>query len=571
MTQKALSIGGAAGFSNDRPEGGQGLAAEFAAAGGPAVIMFETLAERTLALAQQVKAAYSEAGYEPQLGDYLGPILKTCLDNSIAVVGNFGAANPAGAARRIQSLARGLNLAEPVIGVVAGDDLLETMSPEEVVDRLIDGDETCTPDNLVSANVYLGAAPIAEALDRGAEVVVTGRVADPALALGPLVNFHGWAWDDWDRLAAGTLAGHLLECGTQVSGGYFADPGFKDVADPAWIGYPIGRVDQDGRIEITKPKNSGGLVSRQTVIEQMLYEIHDPAAYLTPDVVLDITGVEVEEIGENLVRLSGARGKPRPETLKATVGFNNGFLGEGEISYAGINAAARGRLALDILRERMTRLFPDCKLRTDLIGLSAVLNDDNGAALAETRARTARGQGPPGCSVARSGDRRTGGQGSDRPVLLRPGRRGRGEDQGHPPAEDRLGPDSPRSGLSQTDPDRRRPMSRMMNRTKTVPLHRIAHGRTGDKGNRSNISVIAYDQADYPILVEQVTEDRIRRLFAHRNPTKVTRYLLPKVGAMNFVIDDVLEGGVNSSLNLDGHGKALAFAVLALTVEVPAE
>ena len=396
MTQQVLSIGGAAGFSNDRPEGGRGLAAEFAAGGGPAVIMFETLAERTLALAQQAKATDPETGYEPQLVDYVGPILKTCRDNSIAIVGNFGAANPAGAARRLQALARELNLPGLRVGVVEGDDLLETISPEDVVARLIDGDETCTPANLVSANVYLGAAPIAEALAEGAEVVVTGRVADPALALGPLVNFHGWAWDDWDRLAAGTLAGHLLECGTQVSGGYFADPGFKDLADPAWIGYPIGRVDRDGLIEVTKPAGSGGLVSRRTVIEQMLYEIHDPAAYLTPDVVLDLTGVEVEEIGENRVRLVGARGKPRPETLKATVGFSDGFLGEGEISYAGVNAAARGRLALDILRERMTKIHPGCKLRTDLIGVSAIYNDDNAAALAgcqaeppEVRARLA--------------------------------------------------------------------------------------------------------------------------------------------------------------------------------------
>jgi hypothetical protein len=376
MQATELKIGGAAGFSNDRPEGGIGLAQAFAASQEPAVIIFETLAERTLALAQQAKAADPQAGYEPQLEDYLSPILPICLKHDISIVGNFGAANPDAAALKISVMAKARGLGEVMLAKVQGDDLLAGFKPRQIMDWLIDGDDSCREDNLVSANVYLGAEPIARALAGGAQVVITGRVADPALAVGPLVNHFGWDWDDWDKLAAATMAGHLLECGSQVTGGYFADPGFKDVPDAAWLGYPIAGINADGSLVIGKTPNSGGLVDRRTVVEQLLYEIHDPAAYLTPDVVLDLTSVRVDEIGLNKVRLSGARGKPRPKMLKATVGFEDGFLGEGEISYAGVNALARAELAADILTRRMREFHPDCRMRTDLIGLSSLFSGD---------------------------------------------------------------------------------------------------------------------------------------------------------------------------------------------------
>lgn len=386
MGHSGLSIGGAAGFSNDRPEGGQGLAEALARTDESSAIIFETLAERTLALAQQAKAADPEAGFEPQLDDFLGPILKTCGDHRIPIIGNFGAANPQAAARRILALAREKGVAGVKVGVVTGDDLLERHGPDRVMDWLIDGDETCTIENLVSANVYLGGRPITEALELGADVVVTGRVADPALAVGPAMNHFGWDWADWDSLAGATMTGHLLECGTQVTGGYFADPGYKDVPGLAWLGYPIGRIEADGTVTITKPPGSGGRVDRRTVIEQLLYEIHDPGAYLTPDVVLDLTSVEVIEDGPDRVRLTGAQGKPRPATLKATVGFEDGFLGEGEISYAGPNAVARGRAAIEILTERLNRFHPGCRMRADLIGMTSLFNDDQGRMLARSEA-----------------------------------------------------------------------------------------------------------------------------------------------------------------------------------------
>jgi hypothetical protein len=346
-----------------------------------AYLMYETLGERTLALAQQRQRSGSGPGYLPELEAYLKPVLPICADARIPIVGNFGAADPIGAARRLVGLCREAGPAVPRVAYVTGDDLLATMSAEEIARLIAEGDGPVDPRRIVAANVYLGAQEIAKALAAGATVVVTGRVADPSLALGPMLHAFGWEPADWDRLAAGTMAGHLLECGAQVTGGYFADPGFKDVPDPVNIGYPYAEVDAAGQIVITKPAGTGGTVNSLTVREQLLYEIHDPAAYLTPDVVLDLTEATVEDLGADRVRLAGARGKPRPQTLKATVCYDGGWLGEGEISYGGRNAEARGRLAIDILQARLRRIS-GLRVHFDLIGVSSVFNDSRGERLA---------------------------------------------------------------------------------------------------------------------------------------------------------------------------------------------
>ena len=216
-------------------------------------------------------------------------------------------------------------------------------------------------------------------------MVVAGRVADPSLALAPLIHHFGWAADDWDRLAAGTMAGHLLECGSQVTGGVYYDPGFKDVPDPANLGFPIAEVARDGSLVITKAANTGGLVNERTVKEQLLYEIHDPARYLTPDVELDITGVHVEQLGLNRVAVSGARGRAAPATLKVTASFDGSFLGEGEFSLAGPNCLARARLARDVLLQRLEQRGLAVRARVDLIGVASVHDGDGGALAAAYR------------------------------------------------------------------------------------------------------------------------------------------------------------------------------------------
>jgi hypothetical protein len=375
-----VRIGAGAGFAGDRSDAAVPVVAALAQAEGPRFLIYETLAERTLALAQLERQRNKAAGYNPALERFLRPVLRQCIESGIRIVGNFGAANPRAAGERVLRLAEELGC-QARVGIVEGDDLSGVLSPEDFAACETDGALLQSIPPVVAANAYLGAEPIAQALAQGADVVVTGRVADSALALGPLLHAFGWTLDDWDRLAAGTLAGHLLECGAQVTGGYFADPGLKDVPGLAEVGYPILEIEEDGSFVVTKPAGTGGRVDRLTVTEQTLYEIHDPAAYLAPDVVLDITDVTIEEAGADRVRVRGARGKPRPQTLKATVCIDGGVLGEAEISYAGLNAAARAKLAADIIRERLARRAPDLHIRVDAIGLVSILGNSEGAAL----------------------------------------------------------------------------------------------------------------------------------------------------------------------------------------------
>ena len=384
-----LLIGSGAGFSGDRTDAALPVVRTLIAAGGPAVLMFETLAERTLALAQLARRNDPAHGYEPLLDALLSPVLGLCLANGIPIVGNFGAANPHAAAQRVRALAEELGLALPRVAVVEGDDLSHDAG--RAVLRKIVG--AGFPDTrFVCANAYIGAQGIADALRAGAQVVVCGRVADPALAVGPAMAHFGWSWQDWDRLARATMAGHLLECGAQVTGGYFADPGMKDVPDVHAVGYPIVRLDEDGNIEVSKAADTGGCVDLRTVKEQLLYEVHDPAAYLTPDVIADISAATVEQIGPDRVAVRNVRGRERPEQLKANLFYEGGWIAEGEISYAGPNAAARARLAAQIVRKRMDLLGHAVPIRFDLIGVLSVFADDGGRLLQQTQPGEAQAQ-----------------------------------------------------------------------------------------------------------------------------------------------------------------------------------
>ncbi len=371
-TQRTVLVGCGAGFSGDRLDAPLPVVRSLVRSGRPAAIMFETLGERTLALAQLARLEDPRKGYEPLLERMLEPILPLCLEHRIAILGNFGAANPPAAAGAIRSLAQRLGCRAPRIAVVAGDDLVAA----GLLAHLENEDGTpCASNAVLSANAYLGAQPLIDALAAGADVVVTGRVADPALALAPFAHHHGWSLEQREHVAAATLAGHLLECGAQVSGGYYADPGFKDVPDPHRIGFPIVEMRADGSFVLGKADGTGGLVDRHTVAEQVLYEIHDPSRYLTPDVVLDVTQVDLAELAPNRVVVSGAIGHERPQRLKVTLGHDAGWIGEAAISYAGPNAVARGRLAIDVVRRR---LGPDVRMRADLVGVASVFNDDAG-------------------------------------------------------------------------------------------------------------------------------------------------------------------------------------------------
>ncbi len=359
-----LAIGCAAGFGGDRAGVAVPVVETLIRRGGPSVLIFEVLAERTLALAQLDKRRDPQRGYAPMMEAMLAPVLERCVQHGIPIVSNFGAANPRAAALRVREMLPGCRVA-----IVEGDDLSGT---RDVIARHM------PVEDLVSANVYLGGSAIADALRAGAQVVITGRVADPALVVGPAMAHFGFAEDDWDSLARATIAGHLLECGAQVTGGYFADPGYKDVPKLHDVGFPIAELPERGGFVIGKAENTGGCVNARTVKEQLLYEVHDPAAYLTPDVTADISEAEVIEVGPDRVEVRGVRGHARPETLKMLAWFPGGWLGEGEISYAGPNAAARARLAAEIVQRR---LGDSLRMRFDLIGVRSVFGDD-GANLA---------------------------------------------------------------------------------------------------------------------------------------------------------------------------------------------
>ena len=367
-----LLVGCAAGFSGDRTDAALPVVNTLIRRGGPSVLIFETLAERTLALAQLARKSDPGGGYEPLLDDLITPILDRCMQNGVRIVSNFGAANPRGAARRIQHLVREIGCMMPRIAIVVGDDVSSPTQRDALLAALgsaADGIE------IASANAYQGAEPIADALRAGADIVVTGRVADPSLTVGPALAHFGWAADDWDRLGRATMAGHLLECGSQVTGGYYADPGYKDVPDLASVGFPIAEIDSDGHCVLTKADATGGMLDEHTMKEQLLYEVHDPAAYLTPDVTADISDAHVEALAKDTVALRGVRGHPRPATLKVNVFYEHGWLAEGEISYAGHGAERRARLAGQVLCERLAGCGP---IRVDLIGVTSLFGDDSG-------------------------------------------------------------------------------------------------------------------------------------------------------------------------------------------------
>jgi hypothetical protein len=340
-------LGCGAGFSADRLDPAVDLAAEAQLD----ALVFECLGERTLAFAHRDRLRDPGKGYNALLERRMRAVLPVAARNGVRIITNMGAANPRAAAAATAAIARELGLQGLRIACVEGDEVTPLMTAATPLwEGKTIGEVGLT---LVGANAYLGIDALLPALDAEADVVIAGRIADPSLFLAPLVHHHGWAGEDWARLGAGTLVGHLLECGMQVTGGYFADPGHKEIPGLARCGFPFAEVDAGGAATLTKLASAGGRVSIDTVKEQMLYEVHDPQRYLTPDVTADFSRVSLAETGADRVALAGAGGTARPAQLKVTVGFDGGFLAEAGVSYAGPNAQARAGLARAIIAERM--------------------------------------------------------------------------------------------------------------------------------------------------------------------------------------------------------------------------
>jgi len=362
-----VRIGAGAGFAGDRID----PAVDLAKRGKLDFLAFECVAERTLAYGHLARMADPNKGYHALIDRRLGAVLADCVKNKTTIVTNMGVANPRGAGKAAVELAKRLGL-KVRIAVVTGDDITASITPGTQLPEL---GRTVREHGLklAGANAYLGIDAILPALDHEPHVVITGRVADPSLFLAPLVHRFGWKQNDWTHLGRGTAVGHLLECTTQVTGGYFADPPYKVVPNIAYLGFPYAEVETDGTAIITKLEGTGGAVRELTVKEQLLYEVHDPAAYLTPDVTADFSTAKIEDQKNDRVRISSVGGRERPKTLKAIVGFDGGFLAEAEFSYAGAGAAGRAELAAAIVAERMKRVH-DCEhhVRVDLIGVSAL-------------------------------------------------------------------------------------------------------------------------------------------------------------------------------------------------------
>jgi len=366
---KTLRIGSGAGYSGDRIE----PAVELAEYGNIQYLVFECLAERTIAIAQQAKMKDPGAGYDALLTARMEACLPACRKKNVKIITNMGAANPAAGAENIKKVAKQLGIKGLKIAAVTGDDVLDIIKKGDYLIEETGGTSSTLKERMVSANAYLGAACVVDALKSGADVVITGRVADPALFIAPAIYEFGWDMDNWDLMGQGIVMGHLLECAGQITGGYFPDPGYKDVPGPGRLGFPIAEVREDGIFVVTKVPEAGGMVTLATCKEQLLYEIHDPSSYITPDVVADYTGVRMIEIGKDRVQVMGGKGRPKTESRNVCNGYQDSYSGEGQISYGGPGAVARGKLALEIVAERLklTGVQFD-EIRYDLIGVNSL-------------------------------------------------------------------------------------------------------------------------------------------------------------------------------------------------------
>ena len=605
-----LRIGGASGFWGDSSVG----APQLVNSGLIDVLVFDYLAETTMAILVAAQRKNPEAGYATDFVDTtMRQVLAEVLRRGIRVVSNAGGIHPQACARALQALAAELGLS-PRIAVVDGDDVraelpaLRAAAPGGVLTDLVSGRPV--PDKLLSANAYLGAQAIAQALDAGANIVITGRCVDSAVTLGPLIHHFGWTLDDFDKLAGGSLAGHIIECGCQATGGLFTD--WQTVPDWAHIGYPIVDVSFDGSFVVGKPPGTGGLVSCATVGEQLLYEIGDPGNYLLPDVACDFRQVQMEQSGDNRVRVSGARGGPPPATLKVSATAMAGWRCSSSLTIVGIDAAAKARRTGEALLERTRELITArgwgdfSATRIEVIGTESLYGPHATAAtLREVMLRLAvqhprrealelfaREQAAPGTSWSPG----TTGAGAGRPpvqplivpcafAVPRAAVQARWvlvAADGQPasavqtvPFNSPSSPSSlPSSSPSPTPspppalPDPQ-PWADSSGATRAVKLVALAWGRSGDKGDISNIGLIARRPEWLPLLWAQVTPAAVLAWLGHLVKGPVERHHLPGLHAMNLVLHQALDGGGPASLRLDPLGKGMAQMLLDMPVQVP--
>ena len=585
---RTVRIGGASGFWGDTA-----LAVpQLLASGEVDYLVFDYLAEVTMSILAAQRAKDPKAGYAVDFVQIMmREALPTLRARGIRVVANAGGVNPLACRDALAALAAELGLTLKV-GVVVGDDL-GAMAAEfraAGVTEMFSG--AAFPQRVASVNAYLGALPIAAALGAGCDVVITGRCVDSAVTLGVLMHEFGWANDDYDKLSQGTLAGHLIECGAQCTGGLFTD--WQDVPDWENIGFPIVEASADGCFVVTKAPGTGGLVTPATVAEQLLYEIGDPRAYLVPDVSCDFTEVTMLQLGEHRVGVSGATGRAPTALYKVSATFADGYRNTGFLTIAGEQAVAKARRTGQALLARMSGMLqarglpPFSETRIEVLG-----GEDMYGAHANTSAREvvlkmsakcaskdslelfAREFAPAATSMAPGTLGLVGGRPSPTPVVrlfsfLWPKAAVAVEVD---VAGERMTVAIPSDGgfdASALPPALRHSSNSVSSGGPHVPLIRLAHGRSGDKGDKANIGVIARRAEDLPLLSAWLTPERVAAHFAHRAPSRVERFDLPGLNAINFVLHDVLGGGGMASLHTDNLAKAYAQVLLAMEVPAPA-
>ena len=370
---KQVKIGAGQGFYGDIIEPALDLAENTDVQ----YLAFDTLAELTLAILQKDRQKDPSLGYTKDITRTARTLLPYVHEKGIKLITNAGGLNPEGARREVMRVAKELGITGIKVGVATGDDLFHRLDELERAGVDLSDTDTGRPleevrDRLLFASAYLGARPIVEALEQGADVVITGRTTDTAQFLAPAVFELGWRWDDWDKLAQGLVLGHLMECSGQVTGGNFSGD-WWNIEDLDRIGYPLAEVSEDGSFVITKAPGTGGRVSVDTVREQLLYEIHDPRRYITPDAIVDLTTVRLEDDGPDRVKVSGAKGSPAPPTLKAIMGYSNGFMGMGMVGFSWPNALSKAKRAADIVRKQADRMGIQYEeFSADFVGVNAL-------------------------------------------------------------------------------------------------------------------------------------------------------------------------------------------------------
>jgi hypothetical protein len=597
---KTVRIGGASGFWGDSSVG----APQLVGSGQIDYLVFDYLAELTMSILAGARLKKPELGYATDFVTVaMRSVLKDVAARGIRVVSNAGGVNPQGCAEALRALAAELGVAVK-IAVVSGDDVMPLLpvlrSADPPLRELQSG--APLPARVLSANAYLGALPVKAALDAGAQVVVTGRCVDSAVTLGVLMHEFGWQTGDLDALAGGSLAGHIIECGCQATGGLHTD--WRDVPDWAHIGYPIVECAADGSFTVTKPAGTGGLIAPQTVAEQMLYEIGDPAAYLLPDVVCDFTQVRIEAAGEQRVRVHGARGLPPTGSYKVSATYVDGFKTSAQLTIVGFDAAAKARRTGEAILQRVGELLAQQGLPPFSATLIEVLGAEScygphahpatpplREAVLRLTARhpdkaalelLTREVAPAGTSWS-PGTTGAGGR-ADVSPLIRQYAFLLDKARVTPvvtlddaavavpsalPAPASQAPADSRHTAG-TDSAAAAPMDAAADMIE-VPLLRLAWARSGDKGDISNIGIIARRAEWLPLLRAQLTEARVRDWLAHLVHGPVTRHEVPGIHAFNFVCEQALGGGGMASLRNDALGKGMGQILLALPVRAPAQ